>query len=137
VDYKFITTCKKCGKEFTVFWAMDPNRIRPESIADITCPVCGKRFKQSPRDLLPYEARGSDFRCGHPVRTVEVAYDCPHCGNNAIFVSLVHTDMPWEDLSREAIQAAVCNYVACPRRGLPQKLNPTRIQLGALNPCWG
>ena len=135
MDYKFITSCGECGKEFTVIWAKDPNLVGPESVANIACPLCGKRFNQLARDLLPYKARGDDLLTGHPVRTVEVAYDCPHCGNNGIFVSLVHTDMSWEDLSREGYQAAVCDNVKCPRRGLIQKLKPTRVQLGALNAC--
>lgn len=54
--------------------------------------------------------------------------DCLHCGNNQIFVALVHTDSPWEDLSREGRQLAVCNYAGCSYRGLPQKLLPTRVQ---------
>ena len=136
MDYRFITTCGKCGKDFTVFWAMDRNRVGPESVADITCPVCGKRFNRSARDLLPYEARGGGLLTGHPVRTVEVVYDCPHCGNNEIFVVLAHTDSPWADLSKEANQLAVCNYAACSHRGLQQNLLPTRVQLGALNPSW-
>jgi DNA-directed RNA polymerase subunit RPC12/RpoP len=136
VDYKFITTCGECGKEFMVFWVMDRSLVRPESVAEITCPVCGMRFYQSARGLLPYETRANDLFAGRPVRTVEIAYDCPHCGNSAVFVSLVHTDLPWEDLSREANQVAICNRAACPQRGLPQKLKPTRTQLGALNPGW-
>ena len=136
MDYKFITICGKCGGEFTVFWVMDRTLVGPESVADITCPACGKRVNQSTRDLLPYEARGCDLLGGRPVRTVELAYDCPHCGNSGIFVSLVHTDLPWEDLAREANHTAVCNKTGCPRRGLLQKLKPTRVQLGALNPCW-
>lgn len=133
---QFITSCAKCGKEFILFWMMDTNRVRPESIANVTCPVCGMRFNQSPRDLLPCEPRGRELLTGQPVRTVEVVYDCDHCGDNEIFVTTVHTDLSWEDLSREAKQVAVCHNARCPQRGLPQELWPTRIQLGALNPCW-
>ena len=132
---QFITRCAKCGEDFILFWMMDRNRIRPESIANVTCPVCGMRFNQSPGDLRPYERRRRELLTGQPVRTVEVVYDCDHCGNQ-ILVSTVHTDLPWEDLSREAKQFAVCHNTRCPQRGLPQELSPTRVQLGALNPCW-
>jgi len=132
---QFITRCAKCGKEFILFWMMDRNRVGPESVANVTCPVCGMRFNQSPGDLLPCEPRGRELLTGQPVRTVEVVYDCDHCGNE-IFVSTVHTDLPWEDLSREAKQVAVCHNARCAQRGLPQELSPTRVRLGALNPCW-
>jgi DNA-directed RNA polymerase subunit RPC12/RpoP len=132
---QFITRCVKCGEEFILFWMMDTNRVRPESIANVTCPVCGMRFNQSPGDLRPFEQRRRELLIGQPVRTVEVVYDCDHCGNE-ILVSTVHTDLPWEDLSREAKQVAVCDNARCPQRGLRQELWPTRVQLGALNPCW-
>lgn len=136
VDYRFITTCGKCGREFVVFWVMNRSLVGPESVANMTCPVCGRRVNQSARELLPYEARGGGLFGGRPVRTVELAYDCPYCGKKGIFESLMHTDLPWEDLSKEADQFAVCNSAPCPQRGLPQKLKPTRIQSGALNPSW-
>jgi hypothetical protein len=93
------------------------------------------RFNQSPGDLRPYEPRMRQLLTGQPVRTVEVVYDCDYCGNQ-IFVCTVHTDLPWEDLSKEAKQVAVCHNARCPQRGLAQELSPTRVQLGALNPCW-
>jgi len=132
---QFITRCAKCGEEFILFWMMDRNRVRPESIANVTCPVCGMRFNQSPADLRPCESWGRELLTSQPVRTVAAVYDCGHCGTE-IFVSTVHTDLPWEDLSREAKRVAVCHNARCSQSGLPQELSPTRVQLGALNPCW-
>jgi hypothetical protein len=71
---------------------------------------------------------------GHPVRSVEVDYDCPCCGNRGILVTLLHTDLSWDELSKEHVQSAVCDNGLCLQRGLLQKLKPSRIVLGALNP---
>jgi hypothetical protein len=71
---------------------------------------------------------------GRPVRSVEVDYDCPHCSNRGILVSLLHTDLSWGELSNEYEQTAVCDNGLCPQSGLPQKLKPSRVVLGALNP---
>jgi hypothetical protein len=69
------------------------------------------------------------------VRSVEVDYDCPYCGNRGILVSLLHTDLSWDELSREeAVQTVACGSRLCPQRGLLQNLKPTRVLLGSLNP---
>jgi hypothetical protein len=64
-----------------------------------------------------------------------VDYDCPQCGNQAISVSLLHTDLSWDELSKEHVQTAVCNNGLCPQKGLLQKLKPSRVLLGSLNPA--
>jgi hypothetical protein len=48
---------------------------------------------------------------GRPVRSVEVAYDCSHCSNREILVSLLHTDLSWDEmsLSKEHVRTAVCD----------------------------
>jgi DNA-directed RNA polymerase subunit RPC12/RpoP len=136
MDYEFVTTCAKCGKDFTVFWVMDQIRVGPESVAKISCPACGERFYQKVSDLIPFKARGLNLLTGHPVRTVELVYDCPSCGLRGISITLVHTDLSWEDLANEAIQATVCNNTICSQRGLPQKIRPGRTGLGTLNASW-
>ena len=60
-------------------------------------------------------------------------YDCPQCGNQAISVALLHTDLSWDELSKQHVQTAVCNNGFCPQKGLLQKLKPSRVILGALN----
>jgi transcription elongation factor Elf1 len=137
VDYTFLTWCPKCGEEFSVFWVMDPSRVGLESVARISCAVCGQRFWQRKADLDPLNARGQHYLTGRPVRSVELIYDCPSCGKPGIFVSLIHTDLPWEELSKENenVQAAFCDNALCPRSGVRQRLRPARI-LGALNASW-
>jgi hypothetical protein len=71
---------------------------------------------------------------GRPVRSVEVDYDCPHCSNRGILVSLLHTDLPWGELSKEHVQTAACDNSLCPQKGSLQKLKPSRVALGSLNP---
>ncbi len=135
VAYQFVTRCANCAKQFGILWAMDPTRrVGPTTIAKITCPLCGKRFYQDAKDLLPIEAQIQNFVVGRPVRSVEVDYDCPYCSNRGILVSLLHTDLSWGELSKEHVQTAVCDNGLCPQRGLLQKLKPSRVALGSLNP---
>jgi hypothetical protein len=136
MDYEFVTTCPKCGTDFTIFWVMDKIRVGPESVAKIACPACGGRFYQKVSDLIPFKAQGKGLPTGRPVRTVELLYDCPCCGMHGISMALVHTDLSWEDLYNEAVQTSVCNNTTCPRRGLVQNVKPGRTRLGALNPAW-
>jgi len=71
---------------------------------------------------------------GRPVRSVEVDYDCPCCGQRGILISLLHTDLSWDELSKEHVQTAVCDNGLCRQRGILQKLKPSRVVLGSLNP---
>jgi hypothetical protein len=48
-------------------------------------------------------------------------------------VSLLHTDLSWDELSKEPVQTAVCHNDLCPHRGLLQSLKPSRVLLGSLN----
>jgi DNA-directed RNA polymerase subunit RPC12/RpoP len=136
VGYEFVAGCGTCGKDFTILWVLDQMRVGPQSVAKITCPACGVRFNQKFSDLIPLEERGHELPTGRPVRTVEVIYDCPSCGMRGISMSLVHTDLSWEDLAKETVQTAVCSNTICARRGLKQKITPGRTRLGALNPFW-
>ena len=135
MNYKFLTLCPKCGEEFSVFWVMDPNRVGLDSVARITCAVCGARFGQRKGDLRPVITRGQQYPTGRPVRTVEIVYDCASCGKRGIVVSLAHTDLSWEELSKENTQFAFCDNILCPKSGLQQELKPARI-VGALNASW-
>jgi DNA-directed RNA polymerase subunit RPC12/RpoP len=133
--YQFVTRCVKCAEQFGILWVMDSNRIGDKIVARITCPLCGKRFSQHAKDLLPITSQIKNLVVGRPVRSVEVDYDCPHCGNRGILVSLLHTDLSWDELSKEeAVQTAACDNGLCPQRGSLQKLKPTRVLLGSLNP---
>jgi DNA-directed RNA polymerase subunit RPC12/RpoP len=133
--YQFVTKCVSCAKEFGILWVMDSNRIGHDSVARITCPLCGKRFNQLAKDLLPIASPIQKLVLGRPVRSVEIDYDCPYCGNRGILVSLLHTDLSWAELSKEeASQTAACDSGLCSRRGALQKLKPTRVLLGSLNP---
>jgi hypothetical protein len=51
-----------------------------------------------------------------------------------ILVSLLHTDLSWDELSKENVETAACDNGLCPQRGLLQKLKPSRVALGSLNP---
>jgi hypothetical protein len=114
---------------------MDPTRrVGSEAIARITCPHCRKRFDQDAKDLLEIGSQIQDLAIGRPVRSVEVDYDCPYCINRGILVSLLHTDLSWDELSEEHERSAVCDNGVCPQKGLPQKLKPSRVLLGSLNP---
>ncbi len=135
VAYRFVTRCANCAKQFGILWAMDSTRrVDPKTVARITCPLCGKRFYQDAKDLLPIESQQNLF-VGRPVRSVEVDYDCPGCGRCGILISLLHTDLSWSELSKEHVQTAVCDNGLCPKRGLLQKLKPSRVVLGSLNPA--
>jgi DNA-directed RNA polymerase subunit RPC12/RpoP len=135
VAYRFLTTCANCTKQFGILWVMDSTRrIGPKTVARITCPICGKRFYQDAKDLLPIETEIQNFVVGRPVRSVEVDYDCPYCGNRGILVSLLHTDLSWEELSNEHVRTVACDNGLCSQRGLLQKLKPSRVGLGSLNP---
>jgi DNA-directed RNA polymerase subunit RPC12/RpoP len=133
--YQFVTSCANCGKQFGVLWVMDSIRIGPNGGARITCPLCRKRFYQDAKDLIAIVSHSQDLIFCRPVRSVEIEYDCPHCGHPRILVSLLHTELSWDELSRENVQTAACDNGLCPRRGLLQKLKPTRVVLGALNPA--
>jgi len=137
VAYQFLTTCTNCEKQFGIIWVMDSTRldgVGPKVVARVTCPLCEKRFDQDAKGLLEIRSQRQNLVFGHPVRTVEVDYDCPSCSNRGILVSLLHTDLSWGELSRENVQTAVCSNGLCPQRGLLQSLKPSRVILGSLNP---
>jgi len=135
VAYQFVTTCAICAKQFGVLWVMHSTRTGPESVARITCPLCRKSFDQPARELLPIGLQIQNLAVGRPVRSVEVDYDCAYCGNRGIAVLVLHTDLPWDELYKEHVQTAICDSSLCPLRGLPQKVKPTRVALGSLNPA--
>lgn len=135
MSYRFAARCVNCSKGFGILWVMDPVRVGPGSVARITCPHCGKRFYQDAKDLLPIGTQIQDLVVARPVRSVEVSFDCPYCRRPGILVSLLHTDLSWDDLSKEHVQACICENGLCPERGLVQRLKPTRVILGALNPA--
>jgi predicted RNA-binding Zn-ribbon protein involved in translation (DUF1610 family) len=135
VAYQFVTRCGNCAKQFGILWVMDSTRqVDPKTVARITCPLCGKRFHQDAKDLREFGSQTHKLVFGHPVRSVEVDYDCPSCGNRGILVSLLHTDLSWGELSKEHVQTAVCKNGRCSQRGLLQQLKPSRVVLGSLNP---
>ncbi len=109
-------------------------RVGTKTLARITCPLCGKRFYQDAKDLLEIGSQIQSLAFGRPVRSVEVDYDCPNCGNRGILVAILHTDLSWGELSKEHEQSAVCDNRLCLQKGLLQKLKPSRIALGSLNP---
>jgi DNA-directed RNA polymerase subunit RPC12/RpoP len=133
--YQFVTKCANCAKEFGILWVMDPTRRVGKTVARITCPLCRTRFHQDAKDLLPIESPRPNLVVGRPVRSVEVDYDCPFCSKRGILISLLHTDLSWDELSKEQVGTAVCNNGLCPQRGLLQKLKPSRVLLGSLNPA--
>ena len=132
--YQFVTKCASCAQQFGVVWVMDSTRTGPESIARITCPLCRKSFHQHAGDLLPIGSQIQNLVVGRPVRSVEVDYDCPYCGKRGIVVSLLHTDLSWDELSKDHVQTAACHNGLCPHRGLSQKLKPSRVLLGVIEP---
>ena len=134
--FQFVTRCTDCAKQFGIIWAMDPTRqVGHKTVAKITCPLCGTRFYQDAKDLREVGSQIEFLVIGRPVRNVEVDYDCPHCRKRGILVSLLHTDLSWDELSFsvEHVQTAVCDNGLCSQKGLPQKLKPSRVVLGALN----
>ena len=133
--YQFVTRCANCAKQFGILWVMDSTRrVGPKIVARITCPFCRKRFYQDAKDLLEIGSQMQSLVFGRPVRSVEVDYDCPHCSNRGILISLLHTDLSWGELSKEHVQTAVCDNGLCPQRGLLQELKPSHVVLGSLNP---
>jgi DNA-directed RNA polymerase subunit RPC12/RpoP len=135
VAYQFVTKCASCGQQFEILWVMNPTRqVGLKTVARITCPLCGTRFCQDAKDLLPFEPQIQNLAVGRPVRSVEVDYDCPYCSNRRILVSLLHTDLSWDELYKEQVETAVCDNDLCPRKGSLQKLKPSRVALGSLNP---
>jgi DNA-directed RNA polymerase subunit RPC12/RpoP len=138
VAYQFVTKCANCGQQFEILWVMDPTRqVGLKTVAWITCPLCGTRFYQAAEELLPIGSQIQKLAVGRPVRTVEVDYDCPYCGNHGILISILHTDLSWDELRKEQVQTVVCDNGRCPQKGLLQKLKPTRVVLGSLNPVEG
>jgi hypothetical protein len=135
MPYQFVTSCAICAKPFGVVWVMDPIQVGTKNVARITCPFCKKRFYQDANDLLPIGSEIQNLVVGRPVRSVEVDYDCPCCSTSGILVSLLHTDLSWDELSKENVETAVCDNGLCPQRGLLQKLKPSRVALGSLNPA--
>jgi len=135
VAYQFVARCANCAKQFGLIWVMDPTRsVGHRTVARITCPLCKKRFDQDAKDLLEIGSKIQDLVVGRPVRSVEIDYDCPYCRNHGILVSLLHTDLSWGELSKEHVQTAVCDNGLCLQRGVLQKLKPSRVLLGSLNP---
>jgi DNA-directed RNA polymerase subunit RPC12/RpoP len=136
VAYQFVTNCANCSRQFEILWVMDRGRqAGVKTVARITCPLCGTRFCQDAEDLLPIGSQKQKLAVGRPVRSVEVDYDCPYCNNRRILVSLLHTDLSWDELYTEQVETAVCDNGLCPRKGLLQKLKPSRVALGSLNPA--
>jgi DNA-directed RNA polymerase subunit RPC12/RpoP len=135
VDYQFVAKCTNCEKQFGVLWVTDRTR-RPglKTVVRITCPLCGTRFYQDAKCLLQSGPEIQKLAVGRPVRSVEVDYDCPYCGSRGIFISLLHTDLSWDEVRKEQVQTAVCDNGLCPQKGLLQKLKPSRVVLGSLNP---
>lgn len=135
MPYQFVTTCAICAKPFGVLWVMNPIQVGAKSVARITCPHCGKKFSQDAKELRPIGSQLQSLVVGRSVRSVEVDYDCPCCSTRGILVSLLHTDLSWDELSKENVETAVCENGLCPQRGLLQKLKPSRVALGSLNPA--
>jgi DNA-directed RNA polymerase subunit RPC12/RpoP len=134
VAYQFVARCINCAEQFGILWVMDSTRqADPKTVARITCPLCRIRFDLTAKDLQ-IGSQSQNLLFGRPVRSVEVDYDCPYCGNRGILVSLLHTDLPWHELSDEHVQTAVCDNGLCPQKGALQTLKPSRVVLGALNP---
>jgi DNA-directed RNA polymerase subunit RPC12/RpoP len=137
VAYQFVTKCANCARQFGIIWVIDSTRQAGlKTVARITCPLCGKRFDQDAKNLLPIGSQIQFLVVGRPVRSVKVDYDCPHCGNRGILMLLLHTDLSWDELclSKEHVQTAVCDNELCPQRGLAQDLEPSHVVMGSLNP---
>jgi DNA-directed RNA polymerase subunit RPC12/RpoP len=137
VAHQFVSSCPNCGRQFAILWVMNSTqRVDPEMVARIACPLCGRRFCQNAKGLPQIGSQMQNLLPGRPVRSVEVAYDCSHCSNRGILVSLPHTDLSWDEmsLSKEHVRTAVCDRELCSQRGLLQKLKPSRVPLGSLNP---
>lgn len=135
VAYQFATNCAICARPFVLLWVMEPIQLGSKTVATITCPFCGARFSQDAKILRPIGSEIHNLVVGRPVRSVEIDYDCPSCGNRSISVSLLHTDLTWDELSKESFHTGVCDNRFCPQRGIVQKLKPSRAVLGSLNPA--
>jgi len=135
VAYEFATNCAICAKPFALLWVMEPIQVGTKTVATITCPFCGARFSQDAKNLRPIGSDIHNLVVGRSVRSVEIDYDCPCSGNRSISVSLLHTDLTWDELSKENVQMGVCDNRLCPQRGLPQKLKPSRAVVGSLSPA--
>src|SRR6266481_3691549 len=135
MPYQFVTCCAICAKRFGVLWVMDPIQVGTKNFATITCPLCGSRFSQDAKELVPVGFEIHNLVVGRPVRSVEIDYDCHRCGSRSILVSLLHTDLSWDELFKENVQTGVCDNSHCPKKGLLQKLKPSRVVLGSLNPA--
>ena len=135
MPYQFVTSCAICAKRFGVLWVMDPIQVGTKNFATITCPLCGSRFSQDAKGLVPVGSEIHNLVVGRPVRSVEIDYDCHRCGSRSILVSLLHTDLSWDELFKENVQTGVCDNSHCPQKGLLQKLKPSRVVLGSLNPA--
>jgi len=135
MPYQFVTSCAICAKRFGVLWVMDPIQVGTKNFATITCPLCGSRFSQDAKELVSVGSEIHNLVVGRPVRSVEIDYDCLRCGSRSILVSLLHTDLSWDELSIENVHSGVCDNRFCPQKGLLQKLKPSRVVLGSLNPA--
>jgi hypothetical protein len=109
MPYQFVTSCAICAIPFGVVWVMDPTQIGTKNVARITCPFCRNRFSQDANDLLPIGSEIQDLVVGRPLRSVEIEYDCPCCSTRGILVSLLHTDLSWDELSKENVETAICD----------------------------
>jgi DNA-directed RNA polymerase subunit RPC12/RpoP len=135
VAYQFVARCVNCAKQFGILWVMDSTQqASSKTVARITCPLCRIRFDLHAKDLVQIGSPLKDLVFGRPVRSVEVDYDCPYCGNRRILVSLLHTDLSWYELSDAHVRTAICKNGRCPQRGLLQEIKPSRV-LGSLNPA--
>ena len=135
MPYQFATSCAICAKPFGVLWVMGTIQVGTTNVARITCPFCRKRFYQDANDLLSIGSEIQNLVVGPSVRSVEVDYDCPCCSTRGILVSLLHTDLSWDELSKEHVETAVCENRLCSHKGLLQELKPSRVLLGSLNPA--
>lgn len=135
--YQFVARCVDCAKEFGILWVIDWNRVGPQTVVTITCPHCGTKFNEHAQDLLAVGPQIQKLAIGRPVRSVEVSFDCSYCHKPGIFVSLLHTDVSWDELSKEEeyVQIAACDNGVCQQRGVLQRLKPARVVLGSLNPA--
>jgi len=133
--YQFVTNCVHCGKEFGILWVIDRTRqVGLKTVIRITCPLCETRFYRDAKDIREIGSQKQKLTFCRPVRSVEVDYDCPSCGRRGILISLLHTDLSWDELSKENVQTAICDNGLCEQRGILQELKPRRVLLGSLNP---
>ena len=132
MGYQFVTSCAICTKRFGVLWVMNPIQVGMKNVATITCPLCGSRFSQDAKELVPVGSEIHNLVVGRPVRSVEIDYECPLVAR--ICIAFAH-DLSWNELSIQNVQSGVCDNRFCPKRGLHQELKPSRVLLGSLNPA--